>query len=84
MPETLASCYEDELQKSRDQDDVISHLDCWIRPFFFFWWNWRLNSSLRICKAGALPLEPHLQYIFALVILDMGFCELFAWAGLKL
>jgi hypothetical protein len=26
--------------------------------FFFFWWDWDLNSN-------ALPLEPHLQTIFA-------------------
>jgi hypothetical protein len=25
-----------------------------------FWWDWGLNSGLRACKAGALPLEPHL------------------------
>jgi hypothetical protein len=26
----------------------------------FFWWDW---AGLPICKAGALPLEPHLQFI---------------------
>jgi hypothetical protein len=31
--------------------------------FFFFLWNWSLNSGLCTCKAGALPLEPHLQSI---------------------
>jgi hypothetical protein len=30
--------------------------------FFFFWWDWGLSSGLRICKAGTLLLEPHLQF----------------------
>jgi hypothetical protein len=30
---------------------------------FFFWWTWGLNSQLCTCKAGALPLEAHLQSI---------------------
>jgi hypothetical protein len=38
--------------------------------FFFFWWDYGLNSGLHAYKAGAIPLEPQLQ--FALVILDMG------------
>jgi hypothetical protein len=43
-----------------------------------------LNSGLYTCKAGALPLEPHLQSNFALVILEMGGSqELFAQAGLE-
>jgi hypothetical protein len=29
----------------------------------FFEWDWSLNSRLSTCKAGTLPLEPHLQYI---------------------
>jgi hypothetical protein len=28
-------------------------------PIFFF--DWGLNSWLHNCKAGAVPLEPHLQ-----------------------
>jgi hypothetical protein len=35
-------------------------------------------------KAGPLLLEPYLQFIFALVILEMESHELFAWAALKL
>jgi hypothetical protein len=36
-------------------------------------------------QAGALPLEPHLQSIFALIIfLEMGSPKLLAWAGLEL
>jgi heme/copper-type cytochrome/quinol oxidase subunit 4 len=31
--------------------------------FFFFWWDWRLNSGLSTCKADALQLEPHFQSI---------------------
>jgi hypothetical protein len=38
----------------------------------FFWWDWRLNLGLCASKAGALPLEPHLQSIFALVIFGDG------------
>jgi hypothetical protein len=43
------------------------------------WWN----SGLCTDKAGSLPLGPKkmdLQSIFALVILEMGSRELFAWA----
>jgi hypothetical protein len=31
---------------------------------FFFWWDQGFNSGLHTCKAGALPLEPHLQSIW--------------------
>jgi hypothetical protein len=40
----------------------------------FFWeggGDWGLNSGLCTCKVGTLSLEPHLQTIFALVILEM-------------
>jgi hypothetical protein len=30
---------------------------------FFFLWDWGFNSGLHTCKAGAVPLEPHLQPI---------------------
>jgi hypothetical protein len=43
-----------------------------------------LNSGLQACKAGALPLEPHLQFILLWSFLDTGSCKLFAWADLKL
>jgi hypothetical protein len=50
----------------------------------FFLRDWGFNSGLCACKAGLyLPLEPYLQSIFALVILEMGYFELFAWVGLK-
>jgi hypothetical protein len=26
----------------------------------FFWWDWGLNSGLRVCKAGTVLFEPHL------------------------
>jgi hypothetical protein len=42
-----------------------------------------LNSGLHASRAGILPPEPHLQSIFALVILDMRSEELFTGAGLK-
>jgi hypothetical protein len=50
--------------------------------FFFFGWDWGLNSGLCSHKAGILLLEPHLQSIFALVVLEIGSQELVAWAGL--
>jgi hypothetical protein len=33
-------------------------------PFFFFFDGEDLNSGFLTCKAGALPLEPHLQSMF--------------------
>jgi hypothetical protein len=47
-----------------------------ISPFLslslsLFWWDWGLNSGLRICKAGTLLLKSHLQPSFSLVILEM-------------
>jgi hypothetical protein len=30
---------------------------------FIYLWDWSLNSGLHTCKAGALPLEPHIQFI---------------------
>jgi hypothetical protein len=46
--------------------------------------HWGLNSGLYTCKTVAVPLESYLQSIFALIVLEMGSLELFAWAGLKL
>jgi hypothetical protein len=46
-----------------------------------FWWDWSLNLRLHTCKAGAVP-QVMLPAYFALDILEMGFCELFAMAGL--
>jgi hypothetical protein len=43
----------------------------------------RLGFELRACKAEALPLEPHLQSILLCLFLEIGSCELFAWAGLE-
>jgi hypothetical protein len=42
-----------------------------------------LNSGFHTYKAGSLMLEPHLQFIFALLILEMGSLELFVWTGLE-
>jgi hypothetical protein len=50
-------------------------------PVFFSFLGEGVSSRLCTCKAGALPLEPHLH--FALVILEMGAHKLFAWAGLE-
>jgi hypothetical protein len=41
-----------------------------------------LGFELR-ASCGTLPLEAHLQSIFALVILKMGSYEPFAWDGLE-
>jgi hypothetical protein len=46
--------------------------------FFFFLQDWALNSGHHACKAGA----PLLDHAFGLLILEMGFHELFAQAGL--
>jgi hypothetical protein len=46
----------------------------------FFLWDCGLNLGLQACKAGAQPPEPHLQPIFAMVILEMGSWQLFALA----
>jgi hypothetical protein len=36
-----------------------------------------------LAKQVLLPLEPHIQFGFALVILEMGSLELFAWTGFR-
>jgi hypothetical protein len=47
-----------------------------------------LNSELHTCKAGTLLLEPHLQSIFSLVILEIGLsgtiCPDWSWAVILL
>jgi hypothetical protein len=40
--------------------------------FFFFWWDWGLNSGLCSCKAGILPLEPLLQSILLWLFWRLG------------
>jgi hypothetical protein len=49
---------------------------------FFFFLVLGFELSFTLCKVGTVPHEPHLQSIFALVILEIGSRELFAWAGL--
>jgi hypothetical protein len=51
--------------------------------FFCCVGDWGLNSGLCTCKAGAVPLEPHLQSVL-LWFLEMRSYELFAQAGLEL
>jgi hypothetical protein len=60
-------------------------LHCWILPnfFFFFWWDWGLNSGLWAWKAGTLLLKPHFNP-FCSGYFGMRSCELFALAGLEL
>jgi hypothetical protein len=49
---------------------------------YLFWGDWGLNSGLYACIAG--ELESQLQFIFALVILEMDSLEPFIWTGPKL
>jgi hypothetical protein len=51
---------------------------------FFFWWDWGLNSGHHVCKAGILPLEPHLQSILLWLFWRWGSHELFACIGFEL
>jgi hypothetical protein len=54
-----------------------------ISHFFFFWWNWGLNSGLHSCKAGALLLS-HSSSPFCSGYFGDGVSpELLAQAGLK-
>jgi hypothetical protein len=54
---------------------------CFLRLFCLFE---VFKSGLHTHKAGTLPVEPHLQSHFALVILKMGSQELFACANFEL
>jgi hypothetical protein len=45
---------EDKMAADSQNGDIIT-------LSFFFWWDWSLHSGLQACKAGTLPLEPHLQ-----------------------
>jgi hypothetical protein len=71
---------------------VRATVSCWIwlsiPPYIFislsfFLMNWSLNSVVHTCRAGTLPLVPHIQSIFSLVILEMVSHKLFAETGLK-
>jgi hypothetical protein len=42
---------------------IIFYLYLFIYLFIYLLWDWGLNSGFRICKAGAVPLEPQLQSI---------------------
>jgi hypothetical protein len=46
--------------------------------FLYIWWDWGVNWGLHTSTAWATP-----PVHFALVILEMGSCELFPWTGLK-
>jgi hypothetical protein len=41
-------------------------------PFFFPWWHRGLNLRAYTWKTGALPFEPHLQFILLWLFLEMG------------
>jgi hypothetical protein len=51
--------------------------------FTFFGQHWGLNSGLGTCKASALLLKSHLQFILLWLLLVMS-QELFAQAGLEM
>jgi hypothetical protein len=48
--------------------------------FFFFWWDWGLNTGLHAWKVSTLLLEPHLQSILRWG----GSHKLVAQAGIEL
>jgi hypothetical protein len=50
-------------------------------PFLRRSWDWHLNLGLRICKAGVLPLEPHLQSILLWLFWRWGSCCLLGLAS---
>jgi hypothetical protein len=57
-----------------------------VRPFLprvtaFFFFLLVGIQGMNACKAGTLPLEPHLQS-FAVIILEMGVSQIFSWADL--
>jgi hypothetical protein len=82
---SCVSTYRRGVKRCRSSHPLFS-----ILLFFFFKWDWSLNSGFH---AGTLLLEPCLQFIllwlcvsfflfFTLVILEMVSCELFSQAGL--
>jgi hypothetical protein len=53
--------------------------------FFFFLWDWGLNSGLCVCKAGTLLLEPHLQSILFWLFWRWGLTNYFpGWPQTKI
>jgi hypothetical protein len=48
------------------------------------WWDWGLNSGLRVCKAGTLLLEPHLQSILLWLFLRWGLVNSLLWLASNL
>jgi hypothetical protein len=52
--------------------------------FFFVGLGFEFRALHLQSRCMLSPLEPQLQSIFALVILEMGCRKLFAWAGLEL
>jgi hypothetical protein len=49
----------------------------------FFFVGLEFELGFMLAKQVLLSFEAHLQSIFALVILEIGSCKLFAWIGLK-
>jgi hypothetical protein len=54
-----------------NHQDPIQTIDCGslfllnlLYAYFFFLWDWGLNSGLQTCKAGTFPLESHVQFLF--------------------
>jgi hypothetical protein len=50
--------------------------------FFMFWWEWVWTQGFAVAKQAVYSLTTTPVH-FALVILEMGSRELFAWASLK-
>jgi hypothetical protein len=64
---------------------VITSVPCSYIFFFGGIGEWQgLNSGFHICKAGTLPLEPHLHSILLWLFWRWESHELFAQSGLKL
>jgi hypothetical protein len=51
--------------------------------FLLFWWDWDFNSGLHNAKQVLHHLS-HTSRRFALLILEIESCELFAQGGLEL
>jgi hypothetical protein len=71
---TFFECFE----KSLISFNLLNDLEVIFKNFIFG------ETGVCKCKAGTLPLEPHLQSIFALVILEMESLKLVAWTDLEL
>jgi hypothetical protein len=71
--------------KYQDTEPYLTFFECFEKSLISFnLLNDLEETGVCKCKAGTLPLEPHLQSIFALVILEMESLKLVAWTDLEL